>query len=203
MADSPMYTFLGSGIATPAIPGSRIRKWTNESLTLSRHTLTNEAHQWLWTVTMQADKGDRRLGARLHTHMARHEDGTPFDFPMIQHIGVVIPSDAIAVTANAAAAASSINIRKRTAGDIDLETGTYFRIDGQDKVYSVENDVKLAGSNVSTLNVFPSIRDAVTPNTALLFMSTIRVRYSEAPVELRYTQGRLLRSATFTVEEAV
>lgn len=203
MADSPLYTFLGSGVATPAVPGSRIRKWTNESLTLTRHTLTNEAHQWLWTVTMQVDKGDRRLGARLLTHMARHEDGTPFDFPMMQHIGVVVPEVSIAVTANAAAASGSMNIRKRTVGDITLETGTYFRLDGQEKVYSVEDDVILKGENTLPMKVFPSLRNAVVPNTALLFQSMMRVRYSEAPVELRYTQGRLLRSATFTVEEAV
>lgn len=201
-------TFEGLRYCTPVVIESVIRSWSNESLSLSRDTLSLDAQKWIIELALEPDRmGDKQAGANLSVHRARHQDGSSFTLPMPQHLGVPeVDATTLQVENDHAAGETSLPVRK-VPGEplIPIPKGRYFKFSGHDKIYQITEPTVFRGTGtvIETLNVFPALQENVADDEKLDFSPDITVIYAPDTLARIVYNNQILVRATLSLEEAV
>jgi len=214
-----MAKFLGLDYITPIKISSNQRVAINETLSLKRQSVSNDAQRWELGITLAPsnNKGgttNDAHGAKLSVHKTLNGVHKPFTMPMPQHLGLSYsPTNLNNMPAGAATSAGAV-ATDSTFGrhgivnlvpnrDGYLQAGWFIRFANHSKVYQVLEYLELEDGTSSVLKIHPPLLSTVPSGGVIKSDPDITVYYAEDSDEsVTYTNG-IMVNASINVVEAV
>ena len=184
-----MPQFLGQQIITPVTFEHVRRRFVGDTISLDRNIIETRAHRWLIGVNLEPDVGGANmLGPVMEAHKMEMGISTAFDFPVVQHPGIVLPNSTYEVHVAVSAGAKSLRIRVPPA----IPIGTRFQVGTEKQVYVATAAVTAGGTK--TLRFAPTLMAAAAADDLIGFHGYMRVAYSPTGTD-RYTyeSGSVIR----------
>ena len=200
------YSFLGHPIVTPVIWAEDRRIRRAESLNF--RTVTVDGGHSRYRLTANFMEGiNSSLFSDLNAHYQEHGESTPFNFPLIQHLGVdenlVLDGIILTVSINAAGGANQVVVRPN-AQPFTVPAGTKIKFQNHDKIYTVLDGFSRTTTGAVTINIGPNLVTPVPGNTPIMIEDAMmRVRYTPGAETFTYRSGIIQRTQMELVEHTV
>ena len=186
-----MPTFLGQQIITPVVFEHVRRRFVGDTISLDRNIIETRAHRWLIGVNLEPDVGGvNMLGPVMEAHKMEMGISTAFDFPVVQHPGIVLPNSTYEVHQAVSAGATTL-LYSCASGHPDRRavssgTGT--------QVYVATKAAVTAGGTQNIAVCKPTLMAAAAADDLIDFHGDMRVAYSPTGTD-RYTyeSGSVIR----------
>ena len=176
-------------LETPVAMGWENAKSQTDTAALQQLESGGTAFRWRQRWTLTDEFGNKRLGANFEAHRLLYGKGDPWAAPIVQHLGIDIPTNAIRATSAGVVNSERLVINNATG----IQVGLRFKLANHQMLYSV------VGVSGRTLTIRPGLKSAVPANTALEFTGTVSAKHAkEARDEMVYEEGALI-SVSFDV----
>ena len=180
----PEYSAFGLGYTNPmAIRDYRVRI-PGRTTNFKRRDFSGEAQQWRLEVTLEPEPPFEGNGsaARIQGFQARRGIGTSFMVPMPQHPGLPIVEDSTVSVQAVLAAGAGVNrvmLTKTSAGDLQIQSGYFFKFAGHSKVYQCTFVTTLRGAAPAEMRFYPDLLEDLAIGDSLDFEPNLLVNWGE------------------------